>query len=255
MNDLMPTQSSLRRRTFDSFLLLISLILLWQGVHELAGSVAISGPSTTLVQTYKLVGDEDFWVNVASTFRAFTLALVLAIGGGLLIGLTLGTNRLLGDAGEPALMTFYTVPKVSFFPIILLFFGIGLAAEVVFGAIHGIVPVAIFTLNAVRNIKPVLLKTARVMRLSRGQLWLTLLVPSAIPEIFTGIRIGISLTFIGTILSEMFGSHQGIGFMLMNAIGINNGDLIMALAVLIMSFAVVVSVTLLAVDNRLHRRI
>jgi NitT/TauT family transport system permease protein len=254
MNDIMPGRTNLRRRTLDSLILAAVLLILWQGTHELAGGTAISGPGTTLVQTYKLVVAADFWVNVGSTFRAYSLALVVAIGGGLLIGLTLGTNRLLGEAGEPALMTFYTVPKVAFFPIILLIFGIGLAAEVVFGAIHGIVPVAIFTLNAVRNVKRVLLKTARVMRLGRGQLWLTLLVPSAVPEIFTGIRIGISLTFIGTILSEMFGSHQGIGFMLMNAIGINNGDLIMALAVLIMLFAVVVSSALMAVDNRLHGR-
>jgi NitT/TauT family transport system permease protein len=254
VKELMAVPSTLGRRAFDSVVLVAALLLLWQGTHELAGSTAISAPGATLARTYKLVNEADFWVNVASTFRAYALALVVAIGGGLVIGLTLGTNRLLGDAGEPALMTFYTVPKVSFFPIILLFFGIGLAAEVVFGAIHGIVPVAIFTLNAVRNVKVVLRKTARVMRLSRTQLWLTLLVPSAVPEIFTGIRIGISLTFIGTILSEMFGSHQGIGYMLMNAIGINNGDLIMALAVLIMLFAVVVSTSLMAVDKRLHGR-
>lgn len=255
MNEDAPVHSSFRRRALDSFLVLVTLILIWQGVHELAGSTAISGPRTTLVQTYRLVVADDFWVNVASTFRAFALALVLAIGGGLLIGLCLGTNRLVGDAGEPALMAFYTVPKVSFFPIILLFFGIGIAAEVVFGAIHGIVPVAIFTLNAVRNVKPVLLKTARVMQLTQAQTWCTIFLPSAVPEVFTGIRVGVSLTFVGTILSEMFGSHQGIGFMLMNAIGINNGDLIMALAVLIMVFAVVVSTALLALDNRLHRRI
>jgi len=255
MSEQAHVQSSFRRRAMDSAILVLVLLLLWQGVHELAGSVAISGPGTTLVQTGKLVAADDFWTNVASTFRAFMLALLVAIGGGLLIGLSIGTNRLIGDAGEPALMAFYTVPKVSFFPIILLFFGIGLAAEVVFGAIHGIVPVAIFTLNAVRNVKPVLLKTARVMRLSQAQVWWTILIPSAVPEIFTGIRIGISLTFIGTILSEMFGSHQGIGFMLMNAIGLNNGDLIMALAVLIMTFAVVVSTALLVLDNRLHRRI
>lgn len=248
-------RSQATRRALDSLAVLAALFLLWQGIHELAGATAIASPAMTLAETYKLVTGHDFWPNVASTFRAFGIALVLAIGGGLLIGLGLGSHRTIGDAGEPALMAFYTVPKVAFFPIILLFFGIGVAAEVVFGAIHGVVPVAIFTLNAVRNIKPVLLKTARVMGLGQLQTWWTIFLPSAVPEIFTGIRIGISLTFIGTILSEMFGSHQGIGFMLMNAIGINNGDLTMALAVLIMAFAVTVSVALLAVDNRLHRRL
>jgi NitT/TauT family transport system permease protein len=248
-------KSKLVRRALDSLMLLGALLLVWQGVYEMVGAAAIASPEKTFAEAYKLVTGTDFWPNVASTLRASAIAMVLAIGGGLLIGLGLGSHRTIGDAGEPALMAFYTVPKVAFFPIILLFFGIGLAAEVVFGAIHGVVPVAIFTLNAVRNIKPVLLKTAHVMGLSRLQTWWTISLPSAVPEVFTGIRIGVSLTFIGTILSEMFGSHEGIGFMLMNAIGINNGELTMALAVLIMLFAVAVSVALLVLDNWLHRRI
>ncbi len=152
-------------------------------------------------------------------------------------------------------MAFYTVPKGPVFPIILLVFGIGLSAEVAFGVIHGIVPVAIFTMNAVRNVKPVFIKTAKVMGLNQAGVWWQIVLPSALPEIFTGVRIGASLTFIGTILSEMFGSHAGIGFMLMNAIGSNNGDLILALTVLIMLFAVVMSSVLVAVDNRLHARV
>jgi NitT/TauT family transport system permease protein len=196
-----------------------------------------------------------FWEHVGLTMWAYAVALVISIGGGLLLGLLLGSNRLLGEVSEPGLMAFYTVPKVAFFPIILLLFGIGLSAEVAFGVIHGIVPVAIFTMNAVRNVKPVFLKTARVMRLSQVGVWRRIVMPSALPEIFTGIRIGASLTFIGTILSEMFGSHAGIGFMLMNAIGSNNGDLILALTLLIIVFAVVMSSVLVAVDNRLHARV
>lgn len=248
-------RKELATRAFDTFVLIAVIGLIWQALHDLAGSVALSSPLTTISGAVDLLLSADFWPNVTSTFRAFLLALVIAIGGGVLIGLVLGSSRLLADAYEPALMAFYTVPKVSFFPVILLFCGIGLLTEVVFGAIHGIVPVAIFTLNAVRNVRTVHLKTARVMGLSRTETWLSILLPSSIPEVFTGIRIGVSLTFIGTILSEMFGSHQGIGYMLMQAIGNSSGDLIMSLAFLIIVFAISVSTALLAVDRRLHRRV
>ena len=80
------------------------------------------------------------------------------------------------------------------------------------------------------------------------------LFPAALPEIFTGIRIGFSLTLIGTLLGEMFASQRGLGYMLMNAIGLHNVDIIMAVTLLLTVFAAVVSAILLRIDHALHRR-
>ncbi len=242
-------------RVRDTCLLIAGIFALWQLTHHLAGSVALASPAATIAALYQLLASPDFLRHASATMSAVAVALAISIGGGIMIGLSLGSNRLAGDTGEPMLMAFYTVPKVAFFPIILLLFGIGFSAKVVFALIHGIVPVAIFTMNAVRNVKPVFVKSARAMGLGQAEIWRFIVLPSAVPEVFTGIRIGVSLTFIGAILSEMFGSSQGIGYLLMNAIGLNNGTLIMALALLIIVFAVAVSWILLAVDNRLHQRI
>src|SRR5665213_2509585 len=101
---------------------------------------------------------------------------------------------------EPMLVALYSIPKITLYPIILLFFGLGLSAKIAFGAIHGIIPVALFTLNAVRTIKPILIKTGHVMKLSPTVMVREILFPAAVPEIFTGIRVGFSLTLIGTCL-------------------------------------------------------
>ena len=85
---------------------------------------------------------------------------------GLLIGFALGLHRLSGDAMEPMLVSLYSIPKITLYPIILLAFGLGISAKIAFGAIHGIIPIALFTLNAVRNIKPILIKTGRVFKLN-----------------------------------------------------------------------------------------
>ena len=77
------------------------------------------------------------------------------------------------------------------------------------------------------------------------------LLPAALPEIFAGLRIGFSLTLIGTLLGEMFASQRGIGFLLMNAIGLHNVDLIMALTFLLSLFAGTASLILLAIDRRM----
>jgi NitT/TauT family transport system permease protein len=126
---------------------------------------------------------------------------------------------------------------------------------VAFGAIHGIIPVAIFTMSACRNIPPVLLKSAAVMRLTRWDRIKSVLLPAALPEIVTGIRMGFSLTLIGTILGEMFGSQSGLGYLLMTAIGLQNTQVIMAVTLLLVVFAASISTGLLAWERRLRSRI
>jgi NitT/TauT family transport system permease protein len=94
---------------------------------------------------------------------------------------------------------------------------------------------------------------ARVMRLPPAWIAARVLLPAAIPEIFTGIRIGFSLTLIGTLLGEMFASQRGLGHLLIQAIGLHNIPLIMALTLLLVVIAVTASALLLAVDRRLRR--
>ena len=78
-----------------------------------------------------------FWLHFADTLKAFSVALVIAVALGLLIGFGLGLHRLSGDAMEPMLVALYSIPKITLYPIILLVFGIGISAKIAFGAIHG----------------------------------------------------------------------------------------------------------------------
>ena len=105
-----------------------------------------------------------------------------------------------------------------------------------------------------RNIRPILIKTGRVLNYTPWEMMWRILIPAALPEIFTGIRIGFSLTLIGTILGEMFASQRGLGRLLMQAIGLHNIDTIMAITFLVTVFAAIFSGTLLTIDRRLQRR-
>jgi NitT/TauT family transport system permease protein len=239
----------------NATLLIIAILIAWQALFEFAGTHALTPPLETFRYLGELLTTSRFWDNLWETARAFGIALAIAIALGLLIGFVLGSHRLSAEVAEPVLVTLYSIPKITLYPIVLLIFGIGLPAKIAFGAIHGVVPVAIFTMNAVRNINPVLLKTARVLKLPRWQTATQILFPAALPEIFSSIRIGFSLTLIGTLLGEMFGSQRGLGFMLMTAIGLQNIQVIMAVTLLLVLFAAGVSTVLLIIDRRLHRRI
>ena len=91
------------------------------------------------------------------------------------------------------------------------------------------------------------------MRLGPLPLATRVLLPAALPEVFTGLRVGFALTLVGTLMGEMFGSQRGIGFMLMRAMGSHDMATIMSVTLLLVLFATLVSVALLVVDRRLHR--
>lgn len=235
-------------------LLVFGLLLLWQLLYELIGEIAMRSPAETVNYTISLLSQERFWPHVEETAKAFGAALIIAVAVGLAIGMLFGFNRIAGDVAEPMLVALYSIPKVTLYPILLLAFGLGMPAKIAFGAIHGIIPIALFTINAVRNVRPILIKTGRVLKLGTAEMVTRILLPAALPEIFTGLRIGFALTLIGTLLGEMFASQRGLGHMLMNAIGLHNVDVIMAVTFLLIVFAAVVSSILLRIDHFLHRR-
>jgi NitT/TauT family transport system permease protein len=238
----------------NAVILIVGLLACWQLVYWVIGDVAMRSPWQTMLATVKLAQNDLFWLHLENTLRAFAAALAIAVVLGLLIGFALGLHRLSAEAMEPMLVALYSIPKITLYPIILLAFGLGMSAKVAFGAIHGIIPIALFTLGAVRSIKPILIKTGRVLKLDPPAMVTTILFPAAVPEIFTGIRVGFSLTLIGTVLGEMFASQHGLGYLLMNAIGLYNVDVIMSVTFLLVVFAAGVNAILLAIDRRLHFR-
>jgi NitT/TauT family transport system permease protein len=251
----MTTPFKRHERMFDLFLLAIGFVCLWQIFYTIGGAIALASPLDATRKALEMLGSRIFWGDLRATFSAFFFAVLIETLLGLLIGATLGLRRMTGDVLEPMVAGLYAIPKLMFFPMITLFFGIGIHSEVAFGVLHGIVPIILFTMSAVRNLKPVYFKTGRVMRLSAAQMVLTIALPGAIPEIFTGLRIGIAGALIGVILSEMFGSSRGVGFRLMNAVANNVVADISALTLLLIVVAAGISLTLMAIDERLHRRV
>lgn len=255
MKDGSIKQRPLKRGWTDTLLLVVLLLAVWQGLAWVIGAAELPSPFTTIAFTGRLLTSPSFWPHLLETAKAFGVALLLSVVIGLATGFLLGMNRFAGDLLEPVLVAVYSVPKITLYPILLLLFGLGIAAKVAFGTIHGVIPIALFTLAAVRNTRPVLLKTGRVMGLSTREMISGILLPAAMPEIFTGLRLGFSLTLIGTLLGEMFASQRGLGFMLMNAIGLHNVDVIMALTFLLVLFAGCASGFLLYLNRRFYQHV
>jgi NitT/TauT family transport system permease protein len=240
------------KRLADNAIIVLVILAGWQGLFAYAGDVAITSPSVTFTFAAGLLGQASFYGHVGATLLAFLYALVISAIGGIALGLLLGLRRFAGDVAEPVIASLYTIPKVTLYPVMLLVFGLGLSAKVAFGVIHGMIPVILFTLAAVKNIPPVLLRTARALRLQPMQTATTVLAPAVMPEIVTGLRIGFALTLLGVLIGEMFASQRGLGFLIIN--GINSHDVRMTTSVtlIVIVFAVCANGAMLALDRAAH---
>jgi NitT/TauT family transport system permease protein len=243
------------RRAVDTLVIAGVILAVWQILHMIAGSTALPDPATTMSYLMHMVPTGRFAENAAATLRAFALALLLAYGIGLAIGVWMGAHRLSGAVGEPILVVIYSLPKITLYPVVLLIFGLGIAGKVAFGAMHGVLPVALLTMGAIRAIPPVYLRSARSLQLSPWQTIVTVLLPAALPEVFTGLRIGFTVTLLGVLLGEMFASKLGLGSMIMSDMSLAQSEDMVAVAIVLFAFAALANALLLWIEHRLHRRV
>ncbi len=240
-------------RLFDSLALVAAILVVWLGLYVYAGDVAITPPWTTFVFAVELLSRASFWNHVGATMTAFAMALAISAVAGVVLGLVLGMHRFAGEVTEPILGSLYTIPKVTLYPVMLLIFGLGMSAKVAFGVIHGMIPVMLFTMAAAKNIQPVLLRTARALRLSPAQTVLSVLAPAVTPEIITGLRVGFALTLLGVLIGEMFASQRGLGFLIINGINVHDVRMTTTVTLIVVIFAVAANALMLALDRRAHR--
>lgn len=243
------------RRAADTFVIGIVIVVVWQILHQIAGDTALPAPLPTMSYLVHLVPTARFAENAAATLAAFGFALLLAYAIGLAVGVWMGAHRLSGAVGEPILVALYSLPKITLYPVVLLIFGLGLSGKVAFGALHGVMPVALFTIGAIRAIPAVYLRSARALHLSPWQTITTILLPAAVPEVFTGLRIGFTVTLLGVLLGEMFASKHGLGSMIMNDMSLAQSEDMVTVAIILFVFAATANALLLWIEHRLHRRV
>jgi NitT/TauT family transport system permease protein len=253
-NALSKRMSHRRIRAFDAAVMALLMLALWQAVGSWTNGVAIAPPLQTFVYLFGLLRTGMFWDHAAATLEALLLAFALSALIGLALGLIFGVRRFAGEVAEPILAGFYTIPKVTLYPVVLLLFGLGMSAKVAFGVMHGLVPMTLFTLGAVRSLPAVLIRTAKVLRLSPGRTMLWVLVPACLPDIVDGLRISFSLSLLGVLIGEMFSSQRGLGFLLVNGMAQHNVPLSTAVVTVIVIMAIAANTLMLRFGGRVARR-
>jgi NitT/TauT family transport system permease protein len=106
------------RRAGDTLIILVVMLLAWQALHQVVGDTALPGPLPMLSYLARFVPTQRFAENAWATLETFFYALVLSYALGLAIGVWMGISRLSGAVGEPILISLYTLPKVTLYPVV-----------------------------------------------------------------------------------------------------------------------------------------
>jgi ABC-type nitrate/sulfonate/bicarbonate transport system permease component len=164
----------------------------------------------------------------------------LAIGGlsGLVAGLLLGGNRLLAKSFEPYLYYLGPTPKIIFFPVMIMWFGVGPGSKIAMGAISCFFPIALSAAAGMREIDRVLIRVGRSFRANAWQMATKIYLPAMRHPIINGVRLGLGVAIIGTLLAETKLSNRGVGFLIIQAYSVF--DMPRMYAMLIVLFVVAI---------------
>lgn len=240
-----------RDQTVGPAVVAVTLLLGWQGIALWFGDFVVASPWTTLVSIARGVEEgwllRELWLTALETIAGYGLA----VGGGLLIGVWLGLSRWWREALEPILLSVYSLPKVTLYPLFLFMLGLGVTSKMAFGAFHGVFPVALFAATGVASVRPVLLRLGRSLGLGPWRSFVLIIAPAALPTLVAGLRIGFSVTFLGVVLGEMFAARHGLGYELMQAMTLHAVPRIFAIVAVLIAIALVVNGGFLILQARL----
>jgi NitT/TauT family transport system permease protein len=184
----------------------------WEALSRarMVDPLLFSAPSQIASALWQLLGHEqtlrELRVTCLEILGGFALAAVLGVA----LGLVIGETRYLHRALHLPILLFYSLPTVTLFPLFMLFFGVGMAQKIAFGAVFALPPILVNTIAASRGLGAVFRTVGRSLGGSRSQIWRKILIPAALPLVLSGLRLGMIANIIGVVLAEMFVSKAGL---------------------------------------------
>lgn len=161
--------------------------------------------------------DPEFWRNLGVTAFEVSAAMLIGGGAGLAAGIAIGGNRFLTRAYEPWLYYLGPTPKIIFFPVMIMWFGVGTGSKIAMGALSCFFPVALSTAASMRQIDSVLIDVGRSFRARPLQMVTKIYIPAMITPIVNGLRLGLGVAIVGTLLAETKLSNKGLGFLIIQS--------------------------------------
>ena len=251
MSDIREIPTARRRTMYVRIVIVAVLVIAWE-------TMAASGllfrdvvPSLIGIGSALagLLGESAFYSNMFVTAYEVAVALLISATAGIAVGIALGASPFLSRAYEGFIHYLGPTPKIIFFPLTIMWFGVGSGSKIALGVLSSFFPIALSTAAGMREIDQVLIQVGRSFNASTWAMITKIYLPAIRVPVINGLRLGLGVAIIGVLLAETKLSNQGLGFMIMQSYTLFNMPRMYALLMVVF----VMAAALNAATNRFSR--
>ena len=205
-----------KRTTRRSLISVLVIIVAW----ELIGRFVLTNPlffaplSAVIEAGFRLWGSGELQRDIIASFSAVAYGMILAIVFGIIIGILSGASQAFREYTDSFFTGLYATPLVAVAPILILWFGIGIASKIAVVFLMAVFPILISTAAGISTTDATFIEVARSFGASRLQIIRKVMIPAAVPFVITGIRLAIGRAIVGVVVGELFGARAGLGFLI-----------------------------------------
>lgn len=200
-----------------------SLILIWWGVTYLGFIDPLFLPSPwAVLKKFGQVAvsgylDATLWQHLWASLQRIGIGLIAALFTAIPLGIAIGRNRVVQGLFDPLIEFYRPIPPLAYLPLIVIWCGIGELSKILLIYLAIFAPIVIATANGVRSVDPAKIRAAQSLGATANQLTRYVIIPAALPDILTGIRIGLGVGWSTLVAAELIAATRGLGFMVQSA--------------------------------------
>lgn len=236
-------------------MLLAAFLVLWEIIAKNNVKVAFytSYPSEIFRDLLEFIKVGDAWSHIGTTVGEAYLGLLYGIVLGVGFGVLFSQFKIIGKIFVPIISVVQGIPQLTLAPLYILWFGIGFTSKVVLSTLMVFFNVFFSTYNAIKNIDQRLIESATLLGANKKQILWHIVIPSSMPWIMSGVRIGASVCMIGAIIGEYIGASKGLGWMVTYASSFFQIERVMSCIFILILIGLIVSWILEKVESHLLR--
>ncbi len=217
------------RRAVPALALIVGLLAIWWLAVAATGSVIFPTPGQVVTGAAELAEDGTLWRHIAASLLRVGAGFALAVAVGVPLGLWMGWVRPAFDTLNPLFQMLRPISPIAWIPIAILWFGVGDASPIYLIFISSVFPLIVQTVDGVHTIEQRYLRAADNFGVSRRTLFSQVVIPAALPQIVTGMRIGLGVAWLVVVAAEMIALRSGLGYLIIDSRNAGNRyDLVIA---------------------------
>jgi len=205
------------RRWVIPLLILFGMVVAWELWVQLSDVPKWQLPAPSEIIRELISSWSILWKHTMITVQEVVFGFLFALVVGLLLAVGISYSRILEKSLYPIVISSQTIPIIAIAPLLLIWVGYGMTSKVIVVALICFYPITVNTVDGLRSVGTDMINMMRTLGASRWQIFTKLQIPTSLPYMFSGIRVGISISVIGAVIGEWVGASSGLGFLIIQS--------------------------------------